>query len=122
MFSKYYDSMLKPDIFDTLFYGMSIPRTKSHFSSDARVETTESGLSLTVDVPGVKQKDLTVELSGRDVKVSGTARGEEFKYSYRISRDYDPDTLDALLEDGVLTLSFKRARTSDTRRVEVRTR
>ena len=122
MLSKYYDSMLKPDIFDALFYGMSIPRTKSHFSSDARVETTESGLSLTVDLPGVKHKDLSVEVVGRDVKVSATVRGEELKYSYRISRDYEPDTLDALLEDGVLTLSFKRARTTDTRRVEVRTR
>ena len=125
MLAKYYDSMLKPfDSFDTFrlfddIYGPSWNlKTKSHASS-CRVNTTDNGLELSLDLPGVKSKDLSVQVTGRLLTVSGKVRGEDFKHTYRLSKDYDTDTVDATLEDGVLTLKFDRAK-DDAKTVSIK--
>jgi HSP20 family protein len=120
MLAKYYDSMLKPELFDAFFYGLPTSQSRSLFSSDYRVETKEEGLTLSIDLPGVKSKDLTVQATGREVKIEGKVRGEDFKYTYRVSKDYDPETVDATLEDGVLTLLFKKTRNNNTKTIDIK--
>ena len=122
MLTKYYDSMLKPDLFDAFFYGLPPVKTRSSVLNDYRVDSNSDGLQLSVDLPGVKSKDLSVQVTGRDVSITGKARGEDIKHTYRISKDYDPDTVDAVLEDGVLTLTFKKSGGLEPKTVEVRTR
>ena len=120
MLEKYHDSMLKTDLFDAFFYGLPLTtRQRSSVLSDYRVETSESGLTLSLDLPGVKSKDLSVQVTGRDVKVSGKGRGEDFKYTYRLSKDYDTEGASASLEDGVLSLVFKKTKVSDTKTIEI---
>ena len=125
MLTRYYDSILKThDLFDAFktfddLYGTRALATKS-WGSNYRTEVTDDGLTLSIDLPGVKSKDLNVQITGRDVKVSGTCRGTEFNYSYRVSKDLDPDTLDASLEDGVLFLKLKNAKGVEPRTVTVR--
>ena len=125
--TKYYDSMLKtPDIFDTLrlfddLYGTSwTTRSKTSTAAAYRTEIVDDGLVLSIDLPGVKSKDLSVQVTGRDVKVSGKHRGEEFKQTYKIAKEYDPETVSATLEDGVLTLSFKKSVGNETKTIEVK--
>jgi HSP20 family protein len=125
MLVNYYDSMLKtPDLFDTFrlfddYYGTA-SRSKKWTSSAYRTEATDSGLSLSIDLPGVKSTDLSVQVTGRDVKVTGKLRGEDFKHTYRLSREYDADTADASLEDGVLTLSFKKTAAASVKNIEIK--
>ena len=88
-------------------------------SKSYRVEETDDGLTLSIDLPGVKSKDLSVQTTGRDVKVEGNLRGEDFKFVYRISKSYDTETVSATLEDGVLSLLFKKAADATTKTVEV---
>lgn len=111
MLTKYYDSMLKPfdtfRIFDDLYGTTWNLRAGTHTSS-YRVNTTDRGLELSLDLPGVKSRDLSVKVTGRTLEVSGKLRDEDFRHTYRISKDFDPDTVDATLEDGVLTLMFDR--------------
>lgn len=124
MLTKYYDTMLtKP--FDALdpfrllddVYGPSWNLKSS--SSSYRVNTTDVGLELSTDLPGVKSKDLSVQVTGRTVSVFGKLRGEDFKHSYRVSRDYDVETASASLEDGVLTLTFEKSSTSQPRTIDI---
>lgn len=124
MLTKYYDTMLtKP--FDALdpfrllddVYGSSWNLKST--SSSYRVNATDTGLELSTDLPGVKSKDLSVQVTGRTVTISGKLRGQDFKNSYRVSKDYDVETAAASLEDGVLTLTFEKAADAQPRTIEI---
>jgi HSP20 family molecular chaperone IbpA len=122
-----YDSSLKnPSLFNTLralddlYSTTSSTRTRFCTSSEYRVEEKDNELHLSIDLPGVKAKDLSVQTTGRDIKVTGKLRGEDFKYSYVLSKDYDPETISAIHEDGVLTLTFGKTSASKTRTVEIK--
>jgi len=123
-----YDSMMKtPTLFDTLrtledLY--STPYTTRsrvyNNSSVYRTEEKDNELQLSIDLPGVKGKDISVQVTGREIKVAGKLRGEDFKYSYALSKDYDPDTVTASHEDGVLTLIFGKTAVAKTKTIEIK--
>jgi len=123
-----YDSMLKtPTLFDALrtledLYSPTYTSRSRLYSTSSvyRVEEKDNELHLSIDVPGVKPKEISVQATGRDIKVSGKLRGEDFKYSYVLSKDYDPETISATHEDGVLTLTFGKTTASKTRAVEIK--
>lgn len=123
-----YDSMLKNQaLFDTLrnldnLYSPTATSRSRLFTTTSvyRVEEKDNELHLSIDVPGVKPKEISVQVTGRDIKVSGKIRGEDFKYSYVLSKDYDPETISATHEDGVLTLTFGKTQESKTRTVEIK--
>ena len=123
MLARYYDSMPKSfDLFDPFRIFDDAYSSKWRMTSTApyRVDVIEDVLHLSVDLPGLKSKDLGVQITGREIKVSGKIRDEEFKYSYRLSKDYDPETCDAGLEDGVLTLKFSKIKSAETRTIDVK--
>ena len=127
MLAKYYDSMLKTpsDIFDTMKFLEELtappPRGSTQTSvSDYRVESDSTGLSLSIDLPGVKISDLSVSSIGRDVKVKGTLRGKEFSHTYRIAKEFNSEASTAILEDGVLTLRFGRTPETIAREIKVK--
>lgn len=122
-----YDSMMKtPTLFDTLrtledLYSTPTTRTRVYTNSSVyRTEEKDNELHLSIDLPGVKGKDISVQATGREIKVTGKLRGENFKYSYVLSKDYDPETAAAIHEDGVLTLTFGKTETAKTKTVEIK--
>lgn len=124
-----YDSMLKtPTLFDTLrtledLYSTPTSRTRVYTNSSVyRTEEKDNELHLSIDLPGVKSKDISVQVTGREIKVTGKLRGEDFKYSYVLSKAYNPETVSATHEDGVLTLSFEKIVTAKTKTVEIKTK
>jgi len=122
-----YDSMLKtPTLFDTLrtledLYSTPTSRTRVYTNSSVtRTEEKDNELHLSIDLPGVKSKDISVQVTGREIKVLGNLRGEDFKYSYALSKDYDPEAVTATHEDGVLTLAFGKTVASKTKTIEIK--
>lgn len=122
-----YDSMLKtPTLFDTLrtledLYSTPSARTRVYTNSSVyRTEEKDNELHLSIDLPGVKGKDITVQVTGREIRVTGKLRGDDFKYSYALSKDYDPETVTATHEDGVLILTFAKLTTAKTKTVEIK--
>jgi len=122
-----YDSMLKtPTLFDTLrtledLYSTPTSRTRVYTNTSVyRTEEKDNELHLSIDLPGVKSKDISVQVTGREIKVTGKLRGEDFKYSYVLSRDHDPETVVATHEDGVLTLTFGKTSSAKTKTVEIK--
>jgi HSP20 family protein len=122
MLAKSYDSILTRGILDSFLYFDDLygRKTVDLTESRYRVETTDKDLTLSIDLPGVKVSDLSVKAVGQEVKVGGKIRGEEFKYSYRLSKDYDSDATSATLEDGVLTLRFSKTRKEEAKTIEVK--
>ena len=130
MMNKYYDSMLKSDnLFQTLrilddLCNPALTTRQRYFTSttEAKTEVKENQLHLSVDLPGVKSTDLSVQAEGRTIKIVGKRKGEEIKHSYTLSKEYDPETTSATLEDGVLTLIFVKTQAAESRKIEVKAR
>jgi HSP20 family molecular chaperone IbpA len=127
MLVRYYDSMLKNhDLLDAFrlfddFYKTPLSlKTKTVSTAAYRLDTKDDVLTLSVDLPGVKSKDLSVQATGRDVKIVGKIRGEDFVYTYSIPKEYDPESIEASTEDGVLSLKFAKFAKETTRTIEVK--
>lgn len=86
---------------------------------------TENAYEFTLDVPGVKRDELSIDFHDGRLTVSGKRQREEtdkgktfhrlqrsfgtFQTSFALPGDVDADKIDARLKDGVLTLSVPKS-------------
>lgn len=93
--------------------------------------------TITVEVPGVSEKDMTLELSGRCLIIKGEKRQEQENTEtdyYRIERSYgsfyrtltlpddaEEENIEAKFKDGILTISVPRRDqiSTDSKRIEI---
>ena len=98
----------------------------------------DDGVTVYMDVPGVKTEQLDIELENDLLTVrgerpfpyahedgGGPVRSIErgfgrFERSMRVPRGLDPDKIEAALADGVLTLRIPKPETMRPRRVEIK--
>ena len=99
----------------------------------ADVSETEDAYLIEADLPGVSQDQVSVEVSGGDVVISGeitsreragvlrraTRRQGRFEYRTMLPADADPDQVSASLANGVLTVRVAKAETAKPRRIEI---
>ncbi|TAM91348.1 MAG: Hsp20/alpha crystallin family protein [Jatrophihabitans sp.] len=92
------------------------------FPPNGDLEELEDTFVLDVDLPGVDRKDLTVDVSGRRVTISGTRVERErdgilrhstrvtgaFRYEVVLPATVDEKAVSAKLADGVLTLRLPK--------------
>jgi HSP20 family protein len=94
----------RSDTFDRLF---SDAATNSHASS--QVESDETSITLTLDVPGLSKEQLTIGVEGRIVRINSKDDApRSFKAAYKLGSDVDAGKSEAKLENGVLTLKFAK--------------
>jgi len=100
----------------------------------ADIEETDDSYILELDLPGVRREDVTIELRGNEVRVTAEVKQRERKgilrrqtrrigqleFMVTLPNDVDPDKVDAMLRDGVLTLRLGKASASQPRRIEVK--
>jgi HSP20 family protein len=111
------------------------------FVPAADVVVTDEDLTVTMDVPGFKVDDLSIELEGDILAVRGertlaTATSEDgddrvcerrergfgrFERLLRVPRGLDPDAITASLADGVLTVRIPMPESRKPRRIEIGT-
>lgn len=99
-----------------------------------RVRQDDGQVVVRIEMPGVTQRDLEIEVEGRqltivgrrqDPAVEGTwllrerARGD-FRRTYTVDHGIDLDKIDAHLQDGVLTLTLPMREEARPRKIEVR--
>jgi HSP20 family protein len=99
----------------------------------ADLRETDDAYVVELDLPGVKKDDITVELSGNELVVTGDlADGADGQSSRRIRRSghieqrvllpaapAEADKVTASLSDGVLTVTVPKSEGDKPRRVEV---
>jgi HSP20 family protein len=99
----------------------------------ADVSETDDAYLIEADLPGVRQDQVSVEVSGGDLVISGeitsrdragvlrraTRRQGRFEYRTMLPADADPDQVSASLADGVLTVRVAKAETAKPRRIEI---
>lgn len=87
------------------------------------VQYTEDRATLTLDLPGVKKEDLSVNVVDDLITVSGKRGKREFTRTYSFEdHNYDAASTSAILEDGVLTVSLERKPEKKSRKIEVKVR
>jgi HSP20 family protein len=98
----------------------------------------EEGVTVYMDVPGLRSENLEIELENDTLTVrgdrpfpypnengGGPVRSIErgfgrFERSMRVPRGLDPDAIEASLSDGVLVLRIPRPETMRPRRIEIK--
>ena len=99
----------------------------------ADVEETDDAYVVEIDLPGVKRDDIDIQLSDRQLTVSGeikekertgilrrrTRRVGQFSYSVTLPADVDADKVSAHLDDGVLTVRVPKPEQAKLRRIPI---
>jgi HSP20 family protein len=103
------------------------------FVPGADVEETDDMYVVELDVPGVRKEDVTVEVSGRRVVVSGERKERErkgvlrqrtravgaFRFEVVLPGEVDDTKATATLEDGTLRLTLPKSGADRPRRIAV---
>ncbi|SFI70341.1 Hsp20/alpha crystallin family protein [Celeribacter neptunius] len=135
------------DRIETLFddFGEDMSLTDRAFAMNSDVSETDSAITVTAELPGMTEKDITVSVSGNRLTIEGEKNtetasegdeGEAEKRAYhRIERysgsfrrvmtlpfEVDPDSIKAEMKDGVLTVSLPKPAEAMTlsRKIEVK--
>jgi len=99
----------------------------------ADITETDDAYLVEIEVPGVHRKDLTVEVAGGELRVSGeivekekvgwlrhrTRRAGQFAYRTTLPGDIDTEQVSADLADGVLTVRLPKTEAARPRRITV---
>ena len=92
-------------------------------SSDYKTESDDDGVILTMNVPGYNKKLIDVSVSGDKLTIEGKAHSGDtdgFNHSFTINDNLDSDGIDAVVVDGVLTVSVPYAEAVKPRKIEVK--
>ena len=98
------------------------------------VEETDDSYVVDVDLPNVNPEDVTVEMHGEELRISGRFEQRErtgvvrrqnrptgeFEYVVDLPSDIDPNRVEATYDGGVLTVTVGKARDARPRRIEIR--
>ncbi len=94
----------------------------------------ETGFTVIADMPGVSKDQLTVRVTGDSLLIEGTASvpdignmelvyGEvqtpQYRRSFTLSRELDPEKIEARLNNGVLRLRIPKGEEAKPRRIDV---
>ncbi len=105
--------------------------TPSSFAPPVDISQDDTGYILTFDVPGVAEKDLSIEVKDRILTIRGERiNGKKYTYSERhtgrfarsftLPRNLDGDQISADLANGVLTVRLAKKPEVQPKRIEIR--
>ena len=116
-------------------FGGGWPPPVQGWAPPADLSETDEAYLAEVELPGVARDDMSVELAGQELVISGefTDTGKEGRalrrgrrsgrFEYRVllpgQADPDPDKITAALADGVLTVTVPKAEAGKPRRIQI---
>jgi HSP20 family protein len=81
--------------------------TAAPLGKGVRVDTDDTSVTLSLDVPGLAKEQLTIAIEGDVVRIESKADApRSFKAAYQLASEIDTATSEAKLENGVLTLKL----------------
>ncbi|MFI7542374.1 Hsp20/alpha crystallin family protein [Actinoplanes sp. NPDC049599] len=123
------------ELMSTALGGDLRPATVHGWTPLADVTETDDAYLVEIEVPGVHRKDLTVEVAGGELRVSGeivekekvgwlrhrTRRAGRFAFRTTLLGDISSEHISADLADGVLTVRAPKTEAAKPRRITVNT-
>jgi HSP20 family protein len=108
----------------------------SEFKAACDLSETADGFQVRMDVPGIKPDDITVQVTGDAVQISGERKEEKeekgktyhrlerrsgkFSETLRLPSSVNEEKVQAEFHDGVLTVTLPKTEASKTRTVKVK--
>ncbi len=81
--------------------------TAAPLGKGVRVDTDDTSVTLSLDVPGLAKEHLTIAIEGDVVRIESKADApRSFKAAYQLAGEIDTAASEAKLENGVLTLKL----------------
>ncbi len=121
--------------FDDEFFSTDL--VKSDFEPKVDVYEKNNQIVVKADIPGIDEKDLSVELEGNLLTISGKKEEEKEvkeKNYHRIERSFgsfcrsitlpdgiEADKINAEYKKGVLTINIPKSKATETKKIEVKT-
>ncbi|WP_165921700.1 Hsp20/alpha crystallin family protein [Sulfuricurvum sp. IAE1] len=111
------------------FFNRPYPRTNAFAST---MKEDEKRYLITIDLPGIDKKEITVETSGNRLSVSGEHKEEnadkesskrsyaQFQQSYLLPPDANLDAIEASSKNGVLTITVPKTGKKVSKKIEVK--
>lgn len=109
--------LTQPDLFSELtkgIFGDYFATSKYPASSSSgngltyRCDASDTGMMISVDLPGVARSDASITIEGNRITVEYVQRGVTKKQHFTVRDDYDLPSTIAKLEHGVLELRIGR--------------
>ena len=89
----------------------------------AYVYQAEKGYTLEVELPGVKKEAVSIEVDRNILTIKGTRkRGEaetNYERSFRVNEEIDIESVTAVMEDGVLSLSLSKKKEAEAKKIVI---
>jgi HSP20 family protein len=114
-----------------------VPQIPSGFIPSFEIKESKDGYLFKADVPGVKESDISVTVTGNRISVSGKREAEkeektdtyyacersygEFQRSFTLPDGVDMNSVRADLKEGVLSLSINKSPEAQTKQIAVET-
>ncbi|MDQ3763748.1 MAG: Hsp20/alpha crystallin family protein [Actinomycetota bacterium] len=128
-FSELYEQMGR--LISDVFAGLD--RAAGGWRPAADVEETDDAYLVELELPGVKQDDISVELGGRELAVTGevkerqrvgllrsrTRRVGRFDYRLSLPTDIEEDQVSASMSNGVLTVRVPKTAKARPRKIPI---
>jgi len=113
-------------------------RVAEFFSPSSEAATTKDAYEISVELPGVEEKDIAVDLHGDQLTITGEKRAEreetgkdyyfsersfgKFRRAFRLPADADAAKISATHRDGVLTIAIPKINepANQAKRIEVK--
>ncbi|MDI1430787.1 Hsp20/alpha crystallin family protein [Polyangium sorediatum] len=106
------------------------------FLPDMEVRETKDGYAIRADLPGLKEDDVSIDVSGRRLTISGRREEEQrdenerywayersygsFTRSFTLPEGIDPERIDANLSNGVLEVLIPKSKAEEPKRISVK--
>lgn len=123
------------EMFQDPFGGMGLLGSEAVFRPSLDVTETNDAFAIQVDLPGVQEEDIEVQVTGNRLTVSGKREGEEtregdryvaieraygaFSRSFVLPDSADVEHVEARLEDGVLEIEVPKRVEMKGRKVSI---
>jgi HSP20 family protein len=92
----------------------------SAYASPLRVHDDEDGATITVDMPGVDIDDVDLTFHAGKLMISGKRGEQTYRYAVTLSDALDPNSLEASLDKGVLTVKAAKRPEAKPRKIALK--
>ena len=89
------------------------------YAPPARLETSEEGATITVDMPGVDPADVELTFAEGQLAITGKRGERTYRYTVALGDAIDPDHIEAELDKGVLTVRAHRKPEARPRKIQL---
>lgn len=124
------------DILDDFFSDALTWNGNNTFSPRVNVSEDENSYHLEIALPGMKKKDVKIDLKSNQLTISGERKFEDkkegvryhlvengygkFNRTFTLTEDVDRDSIDARFEDGLLIIDLNKSAKALSKQIEIK--